>query len=241
MQLLAGTGDAALDQVRIRFPAPAPRRLLRQLETYGAAASDTFGREAQRRLRAICELASFLVSPATVEGAQIKSSACLFRYLRAQGLRAAQEQIWLLCLDRQGRSHAPLKVALGGRQHCDLDIAAALRHALLLDAQTLVLAHNHPSGSLEPSPDDDALTTQFSDAAFAVGLHLADHLIVTACGYFSYRDEGRLPLPSALRQPRARRRSPQRRRQRSAGKHGDPLRSLDATHECASLPRSSRR
>lgn len=67
-----------------------------------------------------------------------------------------------------------------------------LKRALDLRAGGLLVAHNHPGGSLEASEGDRHLTRQLSTAARAMGLTLHDHLIVTAEGHFSFRQAGLL-------------------------------------------------
>ena len=67
-----------------------------------------------------------------------------------------------------------------------------LRKALDLNASGILLAHNHPGGSLEASEGDRQLTRQIVTAARAMGLTVHDHLIVTAEGHFSFRQAGLL-------------------------------------------------
>ena len=50
----------------------------------------------------------------------------------------------------------------------------------------------HPSGNLRPSPQDDAITRALKEGAAKLDLRLLDHLIITAGGFYSYADEGRL-------------------------------------------------
>jgi DNA repair protein RadC len=59
-------------------------------------------------------------------------------------------------------------------------------------ASAIAVAHNHPSGQLKPSREDGEITTQLFEAASILGLRFLDHLIFTAAGYFSYRQEGLL-------------------------------------------------
>lgn len=60
-------------------------------------------------------------------------------------------------------------------------------------AAAMILAHNHPSGNLEPSPDDLALTRQLAEAGKILGIEVLDHLVVTKTGYTSLRERGHLP------------------------------------------------
>lgn len=65
-------------------------------------------------------------------------------------------------------------------------VAAALRR----EASAIVLAHNHPGGSLKPSEQDQQLTDQIVHAAVPLGLRVVDHLIITTDSFFSFRREG---------------------------------------------------
>jgi DNA repair protein RadC len=62
-------------------------------------------------------------------------------------------------------------------------------------ATRVVVAHNHPSGRLEPSPEDDDITSNLFAAGKIVGITLLDHLIIYGDGYFSYRKAGRILTP----------------------------------------------
>lgn len=56
----------------------------------------------------------------------------------------------------------------------------------------MVVAHNHPSGSLRPSQLDDKMTKQLVEAGKLMNITVLDHLILTETAYYSYADEGRL-------------------------------------------------
>lgn len=59
-------------------------------------------------------------------------------------------------------------------------------------ASGLIVAHNHPSGALDPSPSDAAITAQLKAAGEIVGIELLDHIIFNRTGYWSFLEEGRL-------------------------------------------------
>ena len=65
--------------------------------------------------------------------------------------------------------------------------------AMLANASSLILAHNHPSGELEPSQQDVELTTRLLEAGRLVGIELVDHLIICEQAHFSLRASGRIP------------------------------------------------
>ena len=59
-------------------------------------------------------------------------------------------------------------------------------------ASGIIVAHNHPSGGLEPSPSDVTITAQLKAAGAIVGIELLDHIIFNRTGYFSFLEEGKL-------------------------------------------------
>ncbi|MFC1769783.1 JAB domain-containing protein, partial [Nitrospirota bacterium] len=67
-----------------------------------------------------------------------------------------------------------------------------LKTALITNADSVILVHNHPSGSLEPSKEDVIITAQVFEHCNAMNIELADHLIVGRDGYFSFRKENLL-------------------------------------------------
>ena len=62
------------------------------------------------------------------------------------------------------------------------------REAIKLNACSLILAHNHPSGSLEPSMEDVNTTQRLKEAGKILGIEILDHVLVTAEGYKSFRE-----------------------------------------------------
>ena len=67
------------------------------------------------------------------------------------------------------------------------------RVALLAHAKAVVISHNHPTGSVEPSPEDVELTRALASAGALVNIDLLDHIIVSAEGrYYSFKTAGRL-------------------------------------------------
>ncbi len=64
--------------------------------------------------------------------------------------------------------------------------------AIQLRCASLVVAHNHPSGNLEPSREDREITIRLQEAGEILGIGLLDHIVFSYCGYFSFLEEGLL-------------------------------------------------
>ena len=69
------------------------------------------------------------------------------------------------------------------------------RTAILANAASVCLVHNHPSGEPTPSADDDLLTMRLVACGELMGISVLDHIIVAEQGFFSYRESGRLECP----------------------------------------------
>lgn len=102
------------------------------------------------------------------------------------------EEVWCLFLNQGARLLGLSCVARGGISQTLVDERLILQTALLANASSVVLSHNHPSGQTEPGRNDDAMTSKVKVACKAVGITLLDHLIITASGYRSYSEEGNL-------------------------------------------------
>lgn len=101
-----------------------------------------------------------------------------------------QEQFRVLLLDRKHSCIGVSTVATGGVTGCLVDLKLVFALALKTRATSIVIAHNHPSGNLQPSEEDKRLTARFAEAGKLLDLTVLDHLIVTKEGYTSFADHG---------------------------------------------------
>lgn len=100
------------------------------------------------------------------------------------------EDFKIMLLDRRSACMGIAAVARGGIESAVIDPKIVFATALKARASAMILAHNHPSGSLEPSPNDVALTHKLAAGGMIVGVKVMDHLIVTRKSYKSFADEG---------------------------------------------------
>ena len=126
------------------------------------------------------------------EHKQVRSAAQVYDYYYQYLREAPVEECHVLLLNQSARIIDSVRIGMGGLTETVVDVRLILREALLKRATSLILCHNHPSGNLRPSAHDDRLTRQVQEAAKLLNLHLADHVIFTDNGYYSYADEGRL-------------------------------------------------
>jgi DNA repair protein RadC len=104
---------------------------------------------------------------------------------------ALQEQFVVMYLNRSNRILGMYKASQGGITATIVDPRIILAIALKVVAVSLIIAHNHPSGSLKPSGADEDLTRKIKEAAKFMDIKLLDHLIVEPSGnYYSFADEG---------------------------------------------------
>ena len=104
----------------------------------------------------------------------------------------ATEECWVLLLNQASKIIDKVKIGAGGLNATAVDVRCILREALLKRASAIALCHNHPSGSIRPSREDDRLTQQVNQASQCMNIRLVDHVILTDGAFYSYADEGRI-------------------------------------------------
>ena len=102
------------------------------------------------------------------------------------------EECWVLLLNQASKIIDKTKISAGGLSATAVDVRCILREALLKRASAIVLCHNHPSGNIRPSKEDDLLTRHVAQASECMDIRLEDHIILTDGAFYSYADEGRI-------------------------------------------------
>ena len=102
------------------------------------------------------------------------------------------EECWVLLLNQASKVIDEVKISAGGLTGTVVDVRCILREALLKRASAIALCHNHPSGNIHPSREDDMLTRQVEQASLCVNIRFVDHVILTDGAFYSYADEGRI-------------------------------------------------
>lgn len=102
------------------------------------------------------------------------------------------EEFWVLLMNQNYRLIKKLRIAHGGITEVSVDVRIIMREAILANATILAVCHNHPSGSLRPSQQDNLLTESIHRACNTMRIHFLDHIIITDGHYYSYRESGRI-------------------------------------------------
>jgi DNA repair protein RadC len=100
-----------------------------------------------------------------------------------------QEEVKIVLLNRAHIVLGIYEMSKGGTSGTIIDMKIILGIALKCNASSIVVVHNHPSGSLEPSEPDKSITKKLKEACKLLDLNLLDHLIITKQGYYSFSDD----------------------------------------------------
>jgi len=112
----------------------------------------------------------------------------MFAFLRNR----PHEECWALYLNGGNAAIARHLLAKGGLSAAGVVSADIFRPMLLCNGAALILVHNHPSGSVQPSAGDIAFTRDALRAANVLGVNLLDHVIIGTGGAYSFADQGRI-------------------------------------------------
>ena len=101
-----------------------------------------------------------------------------------------RETFIVLYLNRASQVLGYSIVSQGGTTSTVVDTKMVIQTALLANASAIIIAHNHPSGNLRPSIEDNRLTKRVAEAAKLFDIAVLDHLIVTSESFYSFSDNG---------------------------------------------------
>jgi DNA repair protein RadC len=120
----------------------------------------------------------------------VKSSTDVARYFQTLLSDHHHEVFAVIFLNRANKINHFEIVSEGGITGTVADPRIILKKALEQNAVSLILCHNHPSGSLKPSKADEELTQKIKEAAKFFDIKVLDHVIVSDAGFYSFADEG---------------------------------------------------
>ncbi|TFV93231.1 DNA repair protein RadC [Algoriphagus kandeliae] len=121
---------------------------------------------------------------------KISSSRDVYELMKPELFDELVEHFYLVLLTRSNQVIKKERISQGGTSGTVVDAKVVFKTALDHHAQSVILVHNHPSGTLSPSEQDKRLTKRLTEIGRAMDLPVLDHVIFTDMGYFSFADEG---------------------------------------------------
>lgn len=127
-----------------------------------------------------------------LEKKKITSSQSVFELMQPVIGDLDHEEFWIIYLNNSNKVLQKNQLSKGGITGTLVDVRLVLKSALEVGATGLILAHNHPSGTLKPSEADKHITLKLKKAAESLDIKVLDHLIITEKAYFSFADKSLL-------------------------------------------------
>ena len=143
-------------------------------------------------LKVVRELATRLIRTETMSGRLVSDAKQVVDYCRARMAHETVEHLRILYLDQKNRLIRDEIFHGGGVSSVIVNPRQIVKRAILLDAKSIIMSHNHPSGDPSPSAADVEVTRDVKRAAEAVEIRLLDHLIIGRSGSVSLRTLGYL-------------------------------------------------
>lgn len=122
--------------------------------------------------------------------AKISGSKDAFALLHPLIGELQHEEFWIVYLNNSNKVIHKSQLSKGGITGTLVDVRLVLKQALELGAVGIILAHNHPSGTVKPSAADKEVTDKLKKASEALDIKILDHLILTQHDYLSFADQG---------------------------------------------------
>ncbi|WP_309640139.1 RadC family protein [Flavobacterium sp.] len=141
-------------------------------------------------IQAAMELGRRRRAEAAMELQKISSSKTIFDIMQPIIGELAYEEFWIIYLNNANKIIAKSQLSKGGITGTVVDVRLVFKTALELSAVGIILSHNHPSGTLQPSESDKQITRKLKTGGEQLDIKIIDHVIITETQYFSFSDAG---------------------------------------------------
>lgn len=167
-------------------------------ELYGADNALEFSQyelteKESEKLFASVKLAKELLNAKREEKPYLANAGEAAKYLMPFLRYEKREQFWVLTLNARNHVTDAKAVAQGNLNNSLVHPRDVFKFACLRDAASIIVAHNHPSGEVFPSLDDQTLTRRLVAAGSFMGIPVLDHIIIGDGIYYSFQEDGTLP------------------------------------------------
>ncbi|WP_395689492.1 DNA repair protein RadC [Caenimonas koreensis] len=148
------------------------------------------GKAKRASLVAVLELARRAMAEQLKAREVLASESTVKQYLQMQLAMKSHEVFAVLFLDARSRMIELRELFRGTLTQTSVYPREVVKHALALDAAAVVLAHNHPSGNVQPSRADEAITQTLKAALALIDVRVLDHVIVARGEALSMAEQG---------------------------------------------------
>ena len=168
------------------------------LNTLGKARFDEFediegvGTQTACKIMAAVELGRRRQTATAELRPDMTTATRIYNYMLPKMQDLNHEEFWVLLMNQNYKLLKAERISIGGITETSADIRIIMRDAVLNNATILAVCHNHPSGSISPSRQDDMLTQSIQKACQLMLIHFLDHVIVTDGAYFSFHEAGKI-------------------------------------------------
>lgn len=116
----------------------------------------------------------------------------IYKYMHPHMMDLHVEEAWVLLMNQKLSLLKAYRISQGGLTETAVDVRVIIKEALLCNATSIALVHNHPSGNTNPSMEDEKLTQRVKKACETMRIYFLDHVIVCDGGFYSFRELGRI-------------------------------------------------
>jgi len=138
-------------------------------------------------IKAVEEISKRYLNPPKEEDINIKTPKDVYEIVRKDVLNKEQEYLFLVCLDSRNKLISKDILSKGTINETLIHPREIFKKALMKNACSIILIHNHPSNKSDPSEEDIKVTKRIFKAGIEMGIPLVDHLVVTNTGFVSMR------------------------------------------------------
>jgi len=163
------------------------KRTLEQLMSYHG-----IGEAKAISIMAVAELGRRRELTKMPERKKLDNSKALYDELWPRMRDLDVEEAYLVLMNQAYKHIDTIRLSHGGITETAVDVRVIMKHAIQQNATIIAIAHNHPSGNIRPSRDDEMLTKRVAEACRTMRIFFADHIIVTDGDYYSFRDNGKI-------------------------------------------------
>lgn len=142
------------------------------------------------QIKAALELARRIAKPTIKKVEKISNSLDVYRLLKHECINETKEKIFVISLNIKNHVLKISQIASGGNAQVSSNIGEIMSEPIKLQANSMIVVHNHPSGDTEPSKSDIEFTYKLCEAASILGITFLDHVIISQKEYTSLKSKG---------------------------------------------------